>query len=114
MPLHLFAIDHLTFPPEASRYSTRAVESIEFVNPVLQSDLLGGRLSRPIIKARSIQTQQLCLRLYAKLGITPFNESGSLIAMKGRGQIFFEPTELRSQFTDFSVKFLDPLVVGGD
>jgi hypothetical protein len=92
MPLHLFAIDHLTFPSEASRYSTRAVERalrIEFVNPVLQSDLLGGRLSRPIIKARSIQTQQLCLRLYAKLRIIPFNESGSLIAMKGRGQIFF-------------------------
>jgi hypothetical protein len=34
---------------------------------VLQGNLLGGRLNRPIIEACSIQTQQLCLRLYAKL-----------------------------------------------
>ncbi len=59
MPLHLFAIDHMAFTLEAGRQATRAVErtpGIEFVNAVLQSDLLDRGRNRLVIEARAIES----------------------------------------------------------
>ncbi len=63
---------------------------------MLDTDFLGRRRNRLVIKTASAEAEQLSLVGQWELGLTALDQGETLISGQGRGQIFFAAPRLAS------------------
>ena len=92
VPLHRFAVDRSSFLVQYHRDPARAIKrmrGVDFVNAVLEGNLLGRGRHWLIVQARAIQAEQLGLPGKRQSTVLTFDHRLPLIGRQRRGQIFF-------------------------
>jgi len=115
-PLHRFPIDAqpmvaLQHDGNAAR-SVSGTISIDGVDRVFDSNLLGRRWLRVIVQAASAETEQLRLQGEGQIRVLVIHEGLPFRVCQGQGQ-FFEPGYLGGEAANLGIQLLHLLFVSG-